>query len=137
MSQFDDYAFQKVKHLAWNQPLSKKYGGYISFHDTAGVNIFPSILKSPILYFHNFENLPQCLVPSNPQHTKHKGHLLVQIVLYLKYIYVNMYVCTQLRTPFTFSSNTHLFKGTKGHFYQFRNKHLIFWVITNCTFLLF
>ena len=44
---------------------------------------------------------------------------------------------TELRTPFIFSSNTHLFKGTKGHFYQFRNKHLIFWVITNCTFLLF
>ena len=44
---------------------------------------------------------------------------------------------TQLKTPFIFSSNTHLFKGTEGHFYQFRKKHLIFWVITNCTFLLF
>ena len=44
---------------------------------------------------------------------------------------------TELRTPFIFSSNTHLFKGTEGHFYQFRKKHLIFWVITNCTFLLF
>ena len=27
-----------------------------------------------IPYFHNFENLPQCLVPSNPQHRKHIGH---------------------------------------------------------------
>ena len=44
---------------------------------------------------------------------------------------------TQLKTQFIFSSNTHLFKGTEGHFYQFRKKHLIFWVITNCTFLLF
>ena len=44
---------------------------------------------------------------------------------------------TELRTPFIFSSNTHLFKGTEGHFYQFRKKHLIFWVITNCTFVLF
>ena len=44
---------------------------------------------------------------------------------------------TELKTPFIFSSNTHLFKGTEGHFYQFRKKHLIFWVITMCTFLLF
>ena len=44
---------------------------------------------------------------------------------------------TQLKTPFTFSSNTHSFKGTEGHFYQFWKKHLIFWVITICTFLLF
>ena len=44
---------------------------------------------------------------------------------------------TELRTPFIFLSNTHLFKGTEGHFYQFWKKHLIFWVITNCTFVLF
>ena len=41
---------------------------------------------------------------------------------------------TELKTPFIFSSNTHLFKGTEGHFYQFWKKHLIFWVITNLHF---
>ena len=36
---------------------------------------------------------------------------------------------TQLRTTFTFSSNTHLFKETRGHLYQFRERYFNFWIL--------
>ena len=55
----------------------------------------------PILYFHHFENLPQCLVHSNPQVPTYKTYrtlLIVQIVLHLKYIHFAMYVCNALYT---------------------------------------
>ena len=38
------------------------------------------------------------------------------------------YTYTELRTPFTFSSNTHLFKETRGQIYQFRERYFNFWI---------
>ena len=44
-------------------------------------------------------------------------------------IFIKNILYTQLKTTFTFSSNIHLFKETRGHFYQFWETYINFWIL--------
>ena len=44
-------------------------------------------------------------------------------------IFIKNILYTQLKTTFTFSSNIHLLKGTRGHLSQFREAYIYFWIL--------
>ena len=44
-------------------------------------------------------------------------------------IFIKNILYTQLKTTFTFSSNIHLFKETRGHINQFRETYINFWIL--------
>ena len=84
--------------------------------------------KNRIIHFYNYRKT--YLKNDISQYLELLSYIPTEICVFVKtnLVFYSVSIYTQLRTMIKYLSNTHLFKGTKGHFYQFWKISFIFWV---------